>query len=95
MVNQSRGFHTMMPVNKADWQNQACNNYLETKLSHGKVIMWSQGEACELTGNQTMIAKEILIKNNIDFEEQVITTDTAGPQQSLIKGALAMHSGYH
>lgn len=42
-----------------------------------------------------MIAKELLIKNNIDFEEQVITTDTAGPQQSLIKGALAMHSGYH
>ena len=42
-----------------------------------------------------MIAKEILLKNNIDFEEQVITTDTAGPQQRLIKGALAMHSGYH
>jgi hypothetical protein len=42
---------------------------IESKLDHGTVVIWSQGDHCAQTGKKTRKAKKLLRECGIEFSE--------------------------
>jgi glutaredoxin len=70
-------------------EGESLEEMIESNLAHGKVTLWTRGDGCNATGKTSMKAKKLLMKNNIEFQENVVGTD-----QNVISYSLLMHTGY-
>ena len=39
------------------------------QVREGRVVLWTKGDECRKTGRQTAMAKELLDKNQIEYDE--------------------------
>jgi len=66
---------------------------LQSHLKDGKVLLWTKGEHCSRTGRQTAMAKELLDKHEIEYDEICISHGSQKVQNEVV-AALALDTGY-
>mmetsp|Transcript_8126 Transcript_8126/g.12496 ORF Transcript_8126/g.12496 Transcript_8126/m.12496 type:complete len:190 (+) Transcript_8126:28-597(+) len=62
-------------------------------LKHGKVVMWTLGNDCPVTGATTLKAKQMLDDSFIEYEEHIVNELPTG-MQTQVRLELTMHTGY-
>ena len=66
---------------------------LSKQVREGRVLLWTKGLECLKTGRQTAMAKELLEKNQIEYEE-ICVNHGSKKVQNEIRPALALDTGY-
>ena len=65
-------FYSSMQVSELQLEEAVSEEAIESKLAHGKVTVWTRGDRCISTGKNSQKVKKLLIKNNIEYQENVV-----------------------
>lgn len=66
---------------------------MSSQVREGRVLLWSKGLDCPKTGRKTAMAKELLEKNQIEYEE-IKVNHGSKKVQNEITAALALDTGF-
>jgi glutaredoxin len=72
-------------------EEEIIDELIISKLSHGSVVMWTYGDSCIHSGNNTNKARQLLRDNQIEFTE-IDLSQLPDSKQNLIKMALFLET---
>ena len=64
--------YSSMQVSQMKLEEAVSEEAIESNLAHGKVTIWTRGDQCINTGKNSQKVKKLLIKNNIEYQENII-----------------------
>ena len=93
MFSQNYQKHKIENTPEITYERNADYDFINQKLNHGQVTIFTQGEDCQSSGRITHQTKKLLMNNNIYFKEINMKENPIFTNKQIYQ-ALFMHSGY-